>query len=130
MCSRVKLDGCAVSTAKSLDEIKENIKNNIGFSLLEINSRPFWRENQPIAIVGGGPSLNNYVYELQNIYYNGNRRYIIACGSVHDYLIRNEIYPDYTVICDPDEVMLEYLQLKNIDGKYLVASQCHPKVFE
>lgn len=124
-----KLDRCEISTAKSLEEIKENIYNNIvtySAYFRQVHSRNFWRENTPIAIVGGGPSLAGQLSKL-----NEHFPYpVIACGSVHDYLISNHVYPNYCAICDPDEVMIEYLKLQHAAVKYLIASQCHPKLFE
>ena len=83
-----------------------------------------WREGRAIALVGGGPSLLETLPELTKYYK------IIACGSVHDYLLDNNIIPDYCLICDPDPLMSKYLTKWHEDCIYLIASQCDKSVFE
>lgn len=78
----------------------------------------------PIALAGGGPSIKK---ELDNL-----RKFktIIACGSSHDYLIKNDIIPTYCAVCDPDPIIINYLQLKHPEVKYLIASACHENIFK
>lgn len=118
-----KIEGISVSTATPTDKIIENIKANVGnFSSIHLLDE--WREGKPIAIVGGGPSLKSQLEEL--------RKYpiILACGSVHDYLVENDIFPTWTAICDPDPVMNTYISNHNNKTTYLVASQCDPSTFD
>ncbi len=121
-----KLEGCTVTTAKSLDEIKANILANINKPFGQAHLLPEWRDNIPIAIVGGGPSLKDTIHLLADY------KYVMVCGSAHDYVIEHsKCHINYVVVCDPDELVINYLQLKpSINTKYLIASQCDPKVFE
>lgn len=120
-----KLDGISVSTATSTDKIIENIKENIKLTIPAIHNDKNWREGMPIAIVGGGPSLKT---ELENL---RKCKYIMACGSVHDYLMSKGIVPTWTVVCDPDLIMQSYLTRVDQDcTKFLIASQCDPSLFE
>lgn len=113
-----------VDVSELLSIIKDRVKYSTGLGLKPITECEAWRDNNNIAIVGGGPSLKDNLNELRKF------KYIMACGSVHDYLIRNGIYPTWTVICDPDPCVVDYLQQANIVTEYLVASQCHQNVFE
>ena len=123
-----KIDGCSVTTAVSTEDILKNISisKNIAVArnLRQIHELQEWREQAPIAIVGGGPSLKDNLKELKR-YEN-----IIACGSVHDFLIDNIITPNWCVLCDPDEIMANYLRNARLSVKYLVASQCHQRVWD
>ncbi len=79
----------------------------------------------PVALVAGGPSLNG---ELENLAdFPGA---IIACGSVHDYLINNGIIPEYAVMLDPDKVMADFVKHAHLDVCYIVASHSHPAMFD
>lgn len=118
-----KLDGISVSTATPTDKIIENIKFNRQ-SLLPIHRMQEWREGKPIAIVGGGPSLKDQLSKLNEY------SIIIACGSVHDYLMENNVVPTYCVICDPDPVMNTYLSKHNDYTTYIIASQCDPSTID
>lgn len=124
-----RLDGIDVQTATPTEHIIENIKKNKDRKLSKIDKLDDWREQTPIAIVGGGPSLTK---ELDNL---RKYKYILACGSVHDYLIQNKIIPEWCAVCDPDPIVINYLKKKQTwtseySTKYLIASQCAPEVFE
>lgn len=122
-----RVEGCNVTTAKSTEEIIANIQHNVKDKLvLEFYKHWDWRDSKPVAIVGGGPSLKNTIKKLHDY------QCVIACGSVHDYLIENEVSIRYCVVCDPDEIMIEYLKKdnSNLMMQYLVASQCSPKLFD
>jgi len=120
----VKLDGIDVQTATPTEHIKENILKNKDRKLTPIDHNIWWREQVPIAIVGGGPSLEKEVENLRK--YN----YIMACGSAHDYTIEKGILPNWCAVCDPDPIVVNYLKYKKDSIDYLIASQCSPEVFE
>lgn len=123
----VKLDEVHISTATSSEQIKINIDKSRDLSIPAVFDMKEWREGKPVAVVGGGPSLKDTIEELKTF------DTIIACGSVHDYLVENGVRPTYCVIVDPDPLVVTYLQnIYHIDNrcKYLVASQCDPSVFE
>ena len=119
-----KLDGVVVTTATPTDTIIKNIKLNNQNNSIKYENSPDFRRGAPVAIIGGGSSLKDYLPELENY------KYKIACGSVHDYLLTNKINPYWTVVCDPDPLVNHYLKkASNFTGTYLVASQCSPDTF-
>lgn len=120
-----KIDGCEVETAASREQIYSNIQENNKRELPQVIDLPDWRSNEPIAIVGGGPSLKEEYTKL--VKYNK----IMVCGSAHDFLqarIKNKI--KYAIICDPDPLVINYLKNINSTTQYLVASQCAPETFQ
>lgn len=119
-----QVDGVHIETATPTPIIQENIIASKTRNISPINDLPEWREGTPIAIVGGGPSLKDNLEALRKY------EYIIACGSVHDYLIANKITPNYCAIVDPDPVVNNYLQRRNSFTRYLIASQCSPRTFD
>jgi hypothetical protein len=107
--------------------VKEQIITNLKWKVHEIEDLPFWRKskaNEPIAIAGGGPSIKYTIDTLRNF------RTIIAAGSSHDWLIEHGVIPHYCLILDPEDVVLNYLKRAHPSCVYLIASSCHPKVFE
>lgn len=106
----------------------ENLKQNIKLNLPRLKNQPEFHKVKgfevPIALVGGGPDLANQLEELRKF------RTIIACGSVHDFLIKNSIIPTYAVMCDPDPVGLNYFQTPHTEVKYLLSSGCSPLIFK
>lgn len=119
-----RIEGCITSTAVDTKTIISQIQENNSLGLTNVSDMEEFRERAPIAIVGGGPSLKNTINELRE-YKN-----VMACGSVHDYIITEGVNPKWCVVCDPDSLVLNYMKLLSDDTKYLLASQCHPSVFE
>ena len=82
------------------------------------------RQDEPIAIISGGPSL------AQNLDRVRGFRHIIACGSVHDYLRRQGIVPTYAAVSDAGKDDRHNLALAHPDTTFLLASQCDPGLYE
>jgi hypothetical protein len=106
----------------------ENLKQNIKLGLPKLKNLPEFHKVKgfeiPIALVGGGPDIVNQLDELRKF------RTIVACGSVHDFLIKNNIVPTYAVMCDPDPVGLNYFKTPHTEVKYLLSSGCDPLIIE
>jgi len=116
-------------TEMAVDEttVKSQILDVLKLKLPEIEDHPLWgksKGNEPVAIVGGGPSIKYTVDTLRNF------KTIICAGSAHDWLVEHGIVPTYTVIVDPEIVVLNYLKRAHPNCTYLICSCCHPKVFE
>lgn len=119
-----RIDGCLITTAVNTDIIVSQIKENNKLGLTNVCDMEEFREQVPIAIVGGGPSLKNTIEELKNY------KIVMACGSVHDFLVQSNVAAKWCVLCDPDPLVVNYLKHVNYETQYLVASQCHPEVFK
>lgn len=115
---------CEVTPALGLEIVTKNIKRNKAAGYTQIQDLLEWREQAHIAIVGGGPSLKDNLELLRKF------KYVMACGSVHDYLIEQGIIPTWTAVVDPDPLMARYLTKPSIFCKYLVSSQCDQEVFD
>ena len=121
------IEGVQVSMATSLDTVMSNIGLCKVGGYKYIHDIEDWRELVPIAIVGGGPSLAGELDKLRKY------KYVMACGSVHDFLCERGIWPNWTVVCDPDPIVNNYLKYAKhnaFEGKYLIASQCSPETFK
>ena len=122
-----KLDGVITEMAVDVDTVKAQVIENLKWKVPEIETMPLWRKskaNEPVAVVGGGPSIRYTVDTLRNF------KTIICAGSSHDWLVEQGIVPTYCVILDPEDVVLNYLKKAHPNCIYLVSSSCHPKVFE
>lgn len=122
----IKLENVSTNAATPAEVSIENIKRNLTLNLPRLHHLLEFKvvkgfENK-IALVGGGSSLRDTIHELKDF------DVIIACGSVHDYLIDNNVIPTYCTVCDPDEVMCEYLKKHQSSVKYLIASNSHENV--
>ena len=84
-------------------------------------------EKGTLLICGGGPSLAD---DLKTIRKMHKKAKILACNKTHDWLMGKRIKPDYACLLDPKEWVADYIKKPHRKGRYLVAGQCHPKVFD
>ncbi len=118
------IDGVKVTMAMGIETVLSHVRANIARGFWEVHELPDWRSQMPLALVGGGPSLDK-TWEGLRGYKN-----VMACGSVHDHLTGLGIAPTWTVVHDPDPVMAKYLQKPYGGCQYLIASYCHEDVFK
>lgn len=76
----------------------------------------------PVSIVGAGPSLS---WTYKDIVGD-----VLACNSAHDFLIGKGIIPKYAMLWDAHPKMNRVIKQPHKDVTYLIASRCHPCVFE
>jgi len=77
-----------------------------------------------IAIVCYGPSLNKTWETIKNF------KTIITCSGAHKFLIDRGVIPTYHVDLDPREHKVTMLGTPHKDVEYLMASTCHPKMWD
>lgn len=115
-----------VKMHSSQDEIRSNVTTNIKRDTIRFMRLPgLWLERrQPLAICGGGPSLDDNVEELKQF------GHVMACGSVHDHLVDLGITPTFALAVDAKADAVNWFQKPQEKTSYLLASQCHPNMFE
>lgn len=79
-------------------------------------------------IVGGGPSLAENIGKLR--FHKDRGGVIFALNATHDWLIERGIIPDFHVLLDARKDNAAFVRKPHKDVTYLIASQCHPDVFE
>jgi uncharacterized Rossmann fold enzyme len=82
------------------------------------------RMKVPVAIVGSGPSIADYVEDIRNF-----KGVVIAINAAHDYLVDRGVNPHMMVAVDPRIRIAKGFRKPHKDCLYLIASQCHPGVF-
>jgi hypothetical protein len=124
----ILLAGVNTKAATPASVSMENIRANMGRGLPNLSNMPEFQKIKgkdiPIALVGGGPSLKDTIHELKDF------KHVIACGSVHDYLVKNGVISEYCMTCDPDPIMANYLKTPHSETKYLISSNSDSAVFD
>lgn len=80
--------------------------------------------DEPIAVVGFGPSLNETYHYLKDF------KQIITCSGAHKFLIDRGIIPTYHCEVDPRAHKVQLIGDPHHDVEYLIASTCHAAVFD
>ncbi len=107
-------------------EHRANIVSALGRGLPEL-SPALCSHDGSLVIVGSGPSLTAHLEELKGERAKG--RPIMSLKGTHDYLIENGLPPNLWLTIDP-RPRVNQLQKKSEDTIYLVASRCHPDIFD
>lgn len=122
-----QLDGVETMAATEASISTANIRAAEALNLPSMHDLPgfnVFKHDEPIALIGGGPSIRETVDELREF------PVTIACGSAHDWAVQNGIKPTYCAIADPDPIMAAYVRNPCPETMYLVATQCDKSVFE
>lgn len=82
------------------------------------------RRTDPIAVVCFGASLKTTWEEIKKF------KYVISGSGSHKFLIDHGIVPTHHVDVDPREHKVKLLGTPHPDVEYLIASACHPKLFD
>jgi hypothetical protein len=102
------------------DVLKVNMRSCLerGLPEFQVGGQP----NRSVAIVAGGPSLSETYADCVGME-------IYACNGAAKYLSERGIDPDFCVLADARPEIVELVR-EPIDTTYLVASVCHPSVFD
>lgn len=103
----------------SPETVRENIKSAVSRNLPPV--RRYEGHDRVMSIAGGGPSLCD-TYGLMT-------GYVAAANKAHDWLLERDIVPHFCGLLDPMPVLADaFTPDKRVT--YLVASMCHPSVFD
>jgi uncharacterized Rossmann fold enzyme len=82
------------------------------------------RRREQIAVVGFAPSLQQTWKQIKKF------KYVITCSGAHKFLVDRGIVPNYHLEVDPREHKVKLIGQPQKKTEYLIASTCHPKVFD
>lgn len=101
----------------------EQVRINVETVKTRIETK-YDKRDDPIAIVCFGPSLNDTWEHIRDF------KFIMTCSGAHKFLIDRGIIPTWHSEVDPREHKIKLIAQPHKDVEYLIASTCHPKLFE
>lgn len=109
----------------------EQIKSALDRGLPEFG--PSKEHDREVCVVGSGPSVRSQVRKIRKLKKDGAM--ILAVKGAHDFLLKNKIMPHAALAVDPQDHIVRCFRKKLPKGEpkrpaYLIASQCHPKLFD
>lgn len=111
----------------SIQQIDRNIKHNSRLNIPWLQESKHSIFSGKLAIIGGAPSIKNKLEEIKQLKKDGVM--IMAVNGTHDYLLDNDIKPDFFAMLDGRKLN-NFATNPQDDCVYLLASQCHKSVFE
>jgi FkbM family methyltransferase len=109
------------------DKLLENVVYAMGLSYENLADQYCQASDDQLVIVGGGPSLKKYLFEIKLRQEQG--QIVWALNNSFNYLVKNGIYPDAQIMLDAREENVEFVPEKT-NATLIYASQCHPSVFK
>lgn len=114
----LKLD---MQLANTSEQIDANIEASLRRKYIPLTEL-LGKESGTVSIVGSGPSLKDTWKDIKGD--------VIACNASNQFLLERGIVPKYVMIFDADILAEEFVTTPHKDVTYLIASRCHPKLFE
>lgn len=104
----------------------EHVKSCLARGLQEV--KPHVRQDVPIMLIGGGPSLAEYEEEITRKRREGQP--MITLNGTYNWAVERGLKPSAQIICDARPFNARFVTPHVDTCKYLLASQCHPDVFD
>jgi SAM-dependent methyltransferase len=114
----------AVNT--QIEIVMEHVKENAKTDWQMIH--PHKLQNKEVMIICGGPSLSDYTDEIIELRAKGMP--MITTNGTYNWAIMNGMKPSMQLVIDAREFNTRFVRPIVDDCKFMIASQCHPKVFE
>ncbi len=107
------------------EQMLANVKANIQRSLPQV--KPYYDNPDDAILALSGPSLATNLRALKRLTPTCP---LVTVNGSHDWLIEQGCTPSAHVMLDAREANADFVRNPVKSCRYLIASQCHPKVFE
>lgn len=109
-----------------LDKLERNLRVNASRGLQQ--AVPHLKNNNRLILLAGGPSLNAYEDIIRAKGKAGTP--IICTNGTYNWCLERDITPNGLIILDARAHNLKFISEVIPNCKYLLASQCHPDLFD
>jgi hypothetical protein len=107
-------------------QIRENVQHNIAQGWQQ--AVPHLTNDLEVMILGGGPSLADFEADIKAKRAEGVK--LITLNGTYHWALEHGLIPSALVMVDARPFNARFSKPVVDDCKYLIASQCHPSVFE
>lgn len=114
--------GCNTTDEVIMAQVAANIRRGLP------QAQPHEPNPATAILVCGGPSLKTTEKELVEAYWAGGK--IVAVNGAYQWCIDHNLKPSAALMLDARESNARFFKTEVPGCKYLLASQCHPSVFE
>lgn len=107
-------------------QILSNVKTNIAGGWQQV--RPYDTNDVEMMILGSGPSLAGQLDRIKRMRSQGVK--LATLNGAYNWAIEQGLTPSLQIVVDAREFNARFTRPVVDDCKYLIASQCHPSVYE
>jgi hypothetical protein len=126
MSGLIKLDKITYGLNVDPKIVLDNIRHSIRRPFQQI--RPYPCQPTELCLIGGGPSLSEELPQLRKLVDAGAKP--VTMNGSHQWLLDQGLKPSVHVMLDSRPFNARFVNNPVSTCKYLIASQCHPAVFD
>lgn len=112
----------------SLKKRRTNIEKALSFQIKDISVLHHKYEGKEAIIIGGGPSVNNYIDKIKKMKAEGH--IVVSIERMYSWCIDNDIVPDYVLVLDASDDVLQSFDRIHPDTTHVIATQCNADILE
>jgi hypothetical protein len=106
----------------SEDRVIQNIEHSIRLGFPQVKMQA--PQNDRVCLIGGGPSLEDTLPELRELYFAGAK--IVTVNGSYQWCLDRNIRPSAQIVMDARPGNGRFLHPEIPSCKYIIASQCDP----
>lgn len=107
------------------DVLLANVQHSIRLGHQQVRPQP--PQGDRVILVGGGPSLDDTLDELRDLYFDGAK--VVTVNGAYQWCIDRNIRPSAQIVLDARPENARFVDPPLTQCKYLVASQCAPETW-
>lgn len=108
------------------DRIHANVRANIRRQLPQVQQ--YTEQSRECMLLCGGPSLADHIDQIKRRRRRGQA--LITTNATHEWVQDHGMLPSAQIMVDARDLNAEFVARPVADCRYLIASQCSPKVFD
>lgn len=103
-----------------------NVRSSIRRGHQQVQRQPM--QSHRVVLVGGGPSLASSEAAIRELVWNGAK--LITVNGAYRWCIEHQLQPRSQIVMDGRAFNAKFVQPAVRDCRYLLASQCHPDLWD
>jgi len=111
-----------------LKDRKDNIKKALSYKFPDIRELFESEKGNNCIVISGAPSINNYIKKIKELKLQGYK--IVSIDRMYVWCLNNNIIPDYVVVIDGHENVVDSFKKLNKKTKHIMSSICKKEICE
>jgi 2-polyprenyl-3-methyl-5-hydroxy-6-metoxy-1,4-benzoquinol methylase/uncharacterized Rossmann fold enzyme len=112
----------------SLKDRRRNVSDSLSYKFPDLRELHNKEVGNSVVVVSGGPSINNYKDKIRDMKRSGHK--VISIDRMYKWCLDNGIEPDYVVVLDGDDDVVESFTKLNKNTTHIMASICQKSICE
>ena len=112
----------------SLKQRRENVRKTLSYKLKDICVINEKESGKEAVIISGGSTIENYTDKIRKMQADG--KIVISIERMYQWCQDNNIIPDYVLVMDASDDVIESFDRIHPETTHILATQCNEEIFE